>query len=315
MAEPVPLLSVVVPLYGEARVLPDFLARLGTAMESLACDYEVVLVDDGSTDGTFQDIVSFHDRDQRIRGVSLSRNFGKEAALLAGLEHAMGDAVVTIDGDLQHPPEAIKAMVAAWRGGADIVHGVKSDRANEGVLRRSFSRLFNRMFQRMTGVVLADASDFKLLDREVVRLLCERFPERERFFRGLTAWLGFQQAFVPFQVGSGGDRQSRWSFFGLAAYAIDSLTAFSSLPLQLVPLLGVLMLFISVVLGAEALLSRLAGSAVSGFATLEITLLFVGSLIMIGLGVVGRYLASIYNELKHRPIYVVRRRIGFKELD
>jgi polyisoprenyl-phosphate glycosyltransferase len=306
-----PEVSLVLPARNEAAVLPQTLARLAQVMEGLGLDYEILVVDDGSEDDSFQRLQEAHRQDPRVRALRLSRRFGKEAALLAGLAHAGGAAVITLDADLQHPPELIPQMLDAWRQGAAIVHGVKRERGDR-LGHRLGARLFNGAFSRLAGFDLHESSDFKLLDRRVVELLAGGFPERTRFFRGLSLWVGFRQTSLPFDVAPRPAGHSAWGGWGLVRYALDNLTAFTALPLQLVPLLGLLMLAVALVLGGEALYSRLSGRAVSGFATLEITLLFTGSLIMMGLGVVGQYLALIYQEIKRRPPYLIADRLGLE---
>jgi polyisoprenyl-phosphate glycosyltransferase len=307
-----PELSLVLPACNEAAVLSQTLARLAEVLAPLQLDYEILVVDDGSTDQTFALLQQAHRQDPRVHGLRLSRRFGKEAALRAGLAHAGGAAVITLDADLQHPPEIIPQMLAAWRQGAAIVHGVKRTRGDRLGYRLG-ARLFNGVFSRLAGFDLHDSSDFKLLDRRVVALLADGFPERTRFYRGLSLWVGFSQTAIPFDVAPRPAGHTAWGRWGLLRYALDNLTAFTALPLQLVPLLGLLMLAVALLLGAEAIYSKLTGQAVSGFATLEITLLFTGSLIMMGLGVVGQYLALLYQEIKQRPPYLIAERLGLEE--
>lgn len=308
-------ISVVIPAFRERDVIAETVAAVIAVLEQIPSDYEVIVVDDGSRDGTFEAVAQLHAHSPRVKALRLSRQFGKESAMLAGLAHAGGDAVVTIDGDLQHPPEVIPQMVEAWQAGARIVHGVKKTRLYGGRFHRSAARLFNRLFSWVAGFDIVGSSDFKLLDARVARLLVERFPEHGRFHRGLSTWIGFDQATVPFAVRERVGGESRWRLSALFRYAWNTLTAYSSLPLKVVPMLGALMMLVSLVLGAEAVVSRLAGSAVSGFATLEITILFTGSMIMIGLGIIGQYLARMYDELKQRPLYLVAEELGFETKD
>lgn len=303
-------LSIVIPAHNEHEVLGQTLTTMVQIAASLTPRFEIIVVDDGSRDATFADVVAARASDTRIRGIRLSRQFGKEAALLAGLSRARGAAVVTIDADLQHPPAMIPEMVAKWRAGAKIVHGVKRDRLYGGWFHRTAARLFNTTFSWVAGFDVVGSSDFKLLDASVVALLVQRFPEHGRFHRGLVTWVGFQQDQVIFQVQERPAGQTQWSMAALFRYAWNTLTAYSSLPLKVVPLLGGIMLVVSVALGVEALTSRIAGNAVSGFATLEITILFTGSMIMIGLGIIGQYLSRMYDELKQRPLYLVADELG-----
>lgn len=301
-------LSIVIPAFNEMLSLPLLLARLENILEPLKLSYEYVVVDDGSTDHTFVTLEKLSKDIPRLRAISLSRQFGKEAALLAGLEMASGNAVVTIDADLQHPPELITEFVQQWQAGHLMVFGIKRLR-EDNLMRRGAASVFNRLFSRMAGFDLSRSSDFMLLDRQLVDVLIRDFPERGRFFRGLSRWLGYQPAYVEFDVDSREQGQTNWSPFGLFKYAMGSITRFSHVPLQIITFLGALTLMVSIVLGVEALYSKWLGNAVSGFATLEITLLFVGSVIMIGLGIVGQYLSHIYDEVKRRPIYLVSKRL------
>lgn len=307
---PKPTLSIIAPAYREAGCLPALVQRLLQILEPLAIPFEILIVDDGSDDGTLAWLIQQNSLDARIKGLCLSRRFGKEAALHAGLRAAAGDAVVTMDADLQHPPELIPQLLAFWREGAQVVHGEHASKERDGALRGLGSRLFNRLFSRLTGFNMERASDFKLLDRAVVDIIAWNLPETRRFYRGLSQWVGFTQASVSFQAGERWAGRAGWSLPSLAKYAASSITAFTSLPLLLLPLLGLAMLLVASLLGTEALVSRLQGRAISGFATLEITLLFVGSCTMIGMGFLGQYLAQIYDEIKARPSYLVQTRIG-----
>lgn len=307
--------SVVIPAHQEREVIGKTVSTIVSVISKLAMSFEVIVVDDGSWDGTFEAVAALRRQFPEVKGVRLSRQFGKEPAMLAGLAHARGAAVVTIDGDLQHPPELIPEMVKTWQAGAHIVHGVKKTRLYGGWFHRTAARIFNTVFSRAAGFDIVGSSDFKLLDARVARLLVERFPEHGRFHRGLSTWIGFDQATIPFDVRERIGGQSRWRVSALFNYAWNTLTAYSSLPLKLVPMMGAVMLIVSLLLGAEAVLSRVLGRSVSGFATLEITILFTGSMIMIGLGIIGQYLARIYDELKQRPLYLVAEQIGFEPVE
>lgn len=304
------MVSVVIPVLDEQDLIDRTLNEVAGVLEAAAGDFEIIVVDDGSKDRTFAKVQEAHQSNPRLKGLRLSRHFGKEAAMLAGLTRARGQAVITMDGDLQHPPDLIPAMLDKWRQGAQIVHGVKASRKYGGRLHRTAARVFNTLFSRIAGFSIVDSSDFKLLDAAIARLLVKNFPEQQRFHRGLSQWVGFRQESVEFIVPERPSGRSRWSVAGLFRYGWNTLTSFTSLPLQLVPVLGIIMLVTAVLLGAEALISRLSGHAISGFATLEVTILFSGSLIMIGLGVVGQYLARIYDEVKRRPVYLVADECG-----
>ena len=303
-------LSIVIPAFGEREVLPRTLDTIKAIVETENVSYEIIIVDDGSTDDTAGLIDAAHATTPEIRGIVLTRQFGKEAALFAGLKHASGKAVITLDADLQHPPSLIPEMLEHWRKGAEIVHGVKTDRAADSLLQRLTAAIYSAVFSRLSGFDLRGSSDFKLLDRRVVDVLTNSLPEYGRFYRGLSAWVGYRQVSIPFDVAPRKSGESRWGGLGLLRYAVHTMTAFSSLPLMIVPFLGLVMLVIALVLGIEAIVSRLAGDAISGFATLEITLLFSGSLIMIGLGVIGQYMARMFDEIKGRPVCLISRFIG-----
>jgi glycosyltransferase involved in cell wall biosynthesis len=308
---PVPYdLSIVIPAFNEKLVLPRALETVKEIVEAENVSYEIIVVDDGSTDNTSGLIDAAHTTTPEIKGIVLSRRFGKEAALFAGLNHSSGKAVVTLDADLQHPPNLIPEMLDHWRKGAEIVHGVKQDRQADTLLQRFTAAVYSTVFSRLSGIDLRGSSDFKLLDRRVVDVLTNSLPEYGRFYRGLSAWVGYRQVEVPFDVAPRESGESRWGGISLIRYAIQTVTAFSSLPLMIVPMLGAVMLVIAIILGTEAVVSKLSGHAVSGFATLEITILFSGSLIMIGLGVIGQYLARIFDEIKGRPVCLISHFIG-----
>ena len=303
-------LSIVIPAFSESEVLPRALDTIKAIAAAEKVSYEIIVVDDGSRDDTADLIDAAHTSTPEIKGIVLSRQFGKEAALFAGLKHASGKAVITLDADLQHPPSLIPEMLEHWRKGAEIVHGVKHDRGADSLLQRLTAAVYSAVFSRLSGFDLRGSSDFKLLDRRVVDVLTNDLPEYGRFYRGLSAWVGYRQVTIPFDVAPRKSGESRWGGLGLLRYAIHTMTAFSSLPLMIVPVLGLVMLVIALVLGVEAIFSRLAGDAISGFATLEITLLFSGSLIMIGLGVIGQYMARMFDEIKGRPVCLISRFIG-----
>jgi dolichol-phosphate mannosyltransferase len=268
--------------------------------------FEVVVVDDGSTDATWRIVLEQAREKPEIVGVRLSRNFGKEAAIAAGLDRVQGDACIVMDADLQHPPALIPVLVSRWReGGWDVVEGVKTSRGREPVLHRLTTRTFYRAASWLTGYDLQDASDFKLIDK---RVLAEwrRLGERATFFRGLVAWLGFSRTEVPFDVPPRQSGASRWSVAALGGLAIHAVTSFSALPLQLVTVLGLAMLLVALVVGVQALRLWLEGLALPGFTTVILLQLIIGGCLMISLGVIGTYIARIYDEVKARPRYVVR---------
>lgn len=304
------LLSVVLPTFREEVGIERMLAVLEDVLSGMKQAFEVIVVDDGSPDRTFAVVSRLCETRPWLRAIRFSRNFGKEAALLAGLEAARGDAVITMDADLQHPPASIPQLLAAWEKGVQVVNGVKIDRAEDNFWYASIADRVTGVIGRMTGISLRAASDFKLLDREVVNILVANLTERERFFRGLSQWVGFRQEDVLFKVAASTRSDRNWTLGGLVRLTATALVSFTSAPLQIITVLGVTTLLLAILIGSDALWSRLSGNAVSGFTTLILTLLLVGSFIMISLGIIGAYLAKIYEEIKGRPIYLVAERAG-----
>jgi glycosyltransferase involved in cell wall biosynthesis len=305
-----PLISVVIPLYNEGSHLRELLSDLKTALQETGCRFEVILVDDGSPDDTWENIKEKAQAFPSLRAVRLSRNFGKELALCAGLERAHGDAVVVMDGDGQHPPSLLPVMVEEWRSsGADIVHAVKTKRGREPVAGKVGAFLFYLILNKLSGFDLKGASDFKLVNRKVTDTWLA-MRERNVFFRGMTAWMGFSTVKVPFQVVARRGGRSGWSYLRRAKLALIGITTFSSFPLHLVTFAGVIFFIFAVGLGIQTLYLKLAGRALTGFATVILLELIIGSLLMISLGIIGEYLARIYEEVKGRPRYIVTESIG-----
>ncbi len=290
-------LSVVMPAFNEEQALAGTVREV---QQQLPAEHEIVIVDDGSGDGTWETITTMAKVDPRIRGVRLSRNFGKEAAIAAGLELARGDAAIVMDCDLQHPPRLLGEMIGIWqRGEAEVVEAFKRTRGPFA------SRMFYALFERLSGIDLLGASDFKLLDRRVVNTY-NGLRERNVFFRGLTAWLGFRRASVHFDVPAReGGGSSRWTRLKLVALAVTAILAFSPIPLFIVLGLAAIFFVVSVLLGIWALYLWWVHEAVSGFTTVILLILMSGSMILAGLGVIGLYLAKIYDEVRGRPRSVV----------
>jgi len=268
-----------------------------------------VLVDDGSPDDTWRVIVGEAKTSNAIRAVRLSRNFGKESALCAGLEHARGEAVIVMDADGQHPPSLLPAMVRMWQSsGADIVEAVKRRRGRESLSSKLGAQLFYFILNRLSGFHFKGASDFKLMNRQAVDAWL-KMHERNVFFRGMTVWMGFTTVQIPFEVEPRSAGQSTWSVLKRLKLALVGITAFSSFPLHLVTFAGIVFLGISILLGLQTVYLKLVGRAVSGFATVILLQLIVGSLLMISLGIIGEYLARIYEEVKGRPRYLIKESI------
>ncbi len=298
------LISVVLPSFNEAQGIQRAVTTIAAILQLPGYDCEFVVVDDGSRDDTFGRAVELTDKGLPVRAVRLSRNFGKEAAILAGLLNATGDAVVTIDADLQHPPQLIPAMINAWEGGAQIVHGVKRDRGNESWMATLRARVINTLLTKLGGVDVRSSSDFKLLDRIAVNAIKE-LPERKRFYRGLAGWIGFRQVTLLFDVADRQHGHSGWSVRSLLGLALTATVSFTSLPLRIVSVLGIFTFLFGLGVGSDALHSWIRGEAISGFVTIIITLLLIGSFIMISLGIIGEYIAKIYDEIKQRPVFII----------
>jgi glycosyltransferase involved in cell wall biosynthesis len=308
-----PVLSVVMPVFREAAHLPATLAAVRNSLNECNLPYELMLVDDGSPDDTWRIIAAEAKAFQAVRALRLSRNFGKESALSAGLEHARGDAVIVMDADGQHPPSLVPNMVRVWQtSGADIVEAVKSKRGRESLSSKLGALLFYLILNKLSGFHFKGASDFKLMNRKAVNAWLE-MHERNMFFRGMTVWMGFTTVQIPFEVVPRSAGQSTWSALKRLKLALIGITTFSSFPLRLVTFAGALFLGLSVLLGLETLYLKLAGRAISGFATVILLELIIGSFLMISLGIIGEYLARIYEEVKRRPRYLVTESIEPKE--
>ncbi|HVF71893.1 MAG TPA: glycosyltransferase family 2 protein [Chthoniobacterales bacterium] len=299
------LISVVIPLYNEAVKLPSFLAAVNREVGMTGCRSELILIDDGSEDSTWTTLMNEAATFPSMQGIKLSRNFGKESALCAGLDRARGDAVIVMDGDGQHPPELIPELVRLWQtSNADIVEAVKTTRGPESVSGRLGALLFYFGLNKLAGVNLKGVSDFKLMNRRAINAWLQ-MEERNVFFRGMTAWLGFTRVQVPFDVPARAGGATGWSFAKRMKLALTGISAFSWLPLQFVTLAGFFFFFFSILFGFYTLILQLTGRSVSGFATVILLLLIIGSLLMLSLGIIGEYLARIYEEVKRRPRYVV----------
>ena len=303
------MLSIILPSYNEEKMIPIAAQRLGEILSPENIDYELVFVDDGSKDSTWQQIQDVAKADSHVVGVHFSRNFGKEAAMFAGLEEAKGDCCVVIDCDLQHPPEKIVDMYRLWEEGYEVVEGIKEDRGEESGMHRFAANSFYGIISKLTGIDMGSSSDFKLLDRKVVDTL-NRLPERNVFFRALSFWVGFKKTEVSYRVQERMEGESKWSTKSLIKYAITNITSFSSAPLHIVTILGFIMAAVAVIFSVISLVQKFMGVALGGFTTVIVLLLFIGSVLMISLGIMGYYIARIYDEIKGRPKYIVSRVCG-----
>ncbi len=298
------MLSVVIPAYHEQEMVASAAKEIAQILKQAKIDYELIFVDDGSKDRTWEEIEKAASSDAKVRGVRFSRNFGKEAAIFAGLQQAKGDCVACIDCDLQHPPEKLVEMYRMWENGVEVIEGVKADRGKESLAHRMFAKLFYSLISRATKVDMSRASDFKLLDRKAVNVILT-MREKRAFFRALSSWVGFKTGEVSYEVRERTVGESKWSTWSLVKYALSNITSFTSLPMNIVTVLGVLTLIVSIVMGVVSLVQKIMGIALGGFTTVIVLLLFIGSLIMISLGIIGYYVGCIYEEIKDRPRYIV----------
>jgi len=306
-----PLISVVIPAYNEFQGIEKVIKIISQELDCCETNWEMIVVDDGSSDQTYQKICEISRSDSRIKGIALSRNFGKEGAMLAGLESATGNAVIIMDADLQHPPSLIPEMIEKWRSGSQIIHAIKRNRNSDSTVKKTAAYCVNQLITKFSGIDINNSSDFKLLDREIVNIIICDLPEKERFLRGLTRWIGFSQQNITFDVEHrqyGGD--SKWSFWSLLELSITALTSFTCAPLRIITFLGLATLLLGVLVASDALLSWVNNEAVSGYTTLIICLLLIGSFVMISLGIIGEYIAKIYEEVKARPHYLIRASVG-----
>lgn len=303
------MLSVIIPAYNEQENIQNTAAVIAEILTAAGIAYEIIFVDDGSADGTWAEISAAHGKDENVRGVRFSRNFGKEGAIFAGLKAAAGDCAVLIDCDLQHPPELIPRMYSMWESGAEVVEAVKRSRGREGLLYKLFAKSFYKIMKSSSGINLDGASDFKLLDRKAVDALNE-MPERMTFFRAMSSWVGFRTERTEFDVKPRAAGKTKWSFKRLFKFAINSITSFTNLPIHLITAVGVIFGIFAAVLGVQTLVNYFCGNAAEGFSTVILLILIVGACVLIGIGVIGFYLSKIYEEIKQRPRYIVSERIG-----
>ena len=298
------LLSIVLPSYNEEQNIANTAKVLSGLMEQEHIDYELIFVSDGSKDNTYQEILKAAADNPHVKGAEFSRNFGKEAGIFAGLSLAVGDAVVVMDCDLQHPPQVILKMWKLWQEGYEVVEGIKSSRGKESIAHKMSAGLFYKIMSKLIKMDMNASSDYKLLDRKVVDVLLE-LPEKNTFFRALTFWAGFRTTTVEYEVQERMYGQSKWSVISLMKYAITNATSFSTLPLQLVTIMGMVSILFSVILAIQTMFQYLTGNAVEGFTTVILLVLIIGGFIMLSLGIIGHYIARIYEEVKGRPRYII----------
>ena len=302
------MLSVVIPAYNEEPMLLRTAHVLGELLSAEQIPYELIFVDDGSKDRTWDEICAAHQENDHVRGVHFSRNFGKEAAIFAGLSEARGDCVAVMDCDLQHPPATLIEMYRRWEEGYEVVEGVKRTRGAESAAHRAATGIFYRIMSKAVKIDMSRASDFKLLDRKAVQSLLE-MPERNAFFRAMSSWIGFRQIQVEFDVQEREAGKSKWSTGKLISYAVSNIVGYSTAPMQIVTAAGIVVFLLAIVLGIQTLVRYCTGHAVEGFTTVILLILFIGSVIMISLGIIGYYIARIFEEVKGRPKYIISRRV------
>lgn len=306
-----PTLSIIVPMYNEEDAMDGFFKRVQRVLQTVTPSYEIICVNDGSRDLTLTRLRQAATRDERIKVVNLSRNFGKEIALSAGLDHATGEAVIPIDADLQDPPEVIPLMVAKWRAGAKLVLAKRRDRSSDGWLKRMTANGAYWLFSKLTHPrIPQNVGDFRLMDRDVVNAI-KRLPERSRFMKGLFAWIGYEAEMVEYDREARSAGETKWNYWKLWNFALDGITSFSSLPLRIWSYLGFgVSLFAMAYLGFTVAKTVIFGLDVPGYASLMSVILFFNGVLLVGIGVIGEYLARIFTEVKARPLYIVSETIG-----
>lgn len=298
------VLSVVLPAYNEELMMEKTCNVLHEILSNAGISYELVLVNDGSTDNTWNEILKAGEKDPHILGIRFSRNFGKEAAIFAGLSQTSGDVIAVMDCDLQHPPETLIEMYHKWEKGYEVIEGVKKSRGKESFLHKESAGFFYKLMSEATKVNMQKASDFKMMDRKVVNSILS-LPERNMFFRATSSWVGYRTEYVEFEVQEREAGESKWSTWSLIKYAFTNIVAFTTAPLQVVTVGGGICFFCSLLMILYSLIQYFCGHAIEGYTTTILLLLLIGSAIMLSLGVIGYYLAKIYEEVKRRPRYII----------
>ena len=301
------MLSVIIPSFNEEQLIMKTAEVISGLLKGQDIEHELLFVNDGSSDKTWEEIQKAREKNESVRGISFSRNFGKEAAIFAGLGECKGDCAVVIDCDLQHPPEKILEMYTLWQEGYEIVEGVKNSRGKESGAHKFAAKVFYSLISNAAGIDMENASDFKLLDRKAINALLN-MTEKDAFFRALSSWVGFKSTQVTYDVREREIGQTKWSTKALIRYAVTNITSFTSLPLQIVTFLGVVMFIFSLVMGIDALVNYFCGRAVEGFTTVIILQCFTGSVLMISLGIIGYYISKIYAGIQDRPRYIISER-------
>lgn len=306
-------ISCIIPVFNEEDVIEAFIEQLQVALRQLTSQFEIIVVDDGSHDLTISKVLQFP-KDCHVKVLGLSRNFGKETALTAGLEHSQGDVAVILDADFQHPLDVLPEFLKHWADGYDMVYGVRKDRENESPIKRNFARLFYWMMQKITKIdIPKNAGDFRLMDKKIVIAL-QQFPERTRFMKGLYAWVGFKNIGVTFEVKERAAGKSSWSFTRLTDLAITGITSFSDVPLRVWGLIGFLISLVALIYAIYIVtVTLIYGADLPGFPTLVVAIMFLGGIQLLSIGILGEYIARIFTEVKQRPKYLLRIKEGFNE--
>lgn len=305
--------AVIIPVMNEEKQIPKTLEVIDSIIKKVVSNYKFIIVDDGSTDSTWE-VISRLSFSYSIEALRFSRNFGKESAISAGIESFNGDACIVMDADLQHPPELIPEMLRLWyEEGYEVVHCVKSSRGKESSIHKICCNTFYKVMNKLSGIDMQNASDYKLLDSKVVESY-KLFKENKIFFRGISKWVGYKNISIPFEVAPRTIGTSKWTFSKLTNLALNAITSFSSIPLQIVTFLGALLFIGSLILSIQTLYNKISGKAVSGFTTTILLLLIIGSTIMVSLGIIGTYIAKIYEEIKARPRYIVAEKLLKKDV-
>lgn len=302
-------ISLVVPCFNEELSIKPFYEEICQVLGTLEdVDFELLFIDDGSSDRSLELVKKLNTQDSRVKGISFSRNFGKEAALFAGIRAVTGDCCVILDADLQHPPQVILEMYELWKNGYEVVEGLKRSRGEESATHKFFANTFYSLMSKAIGMDMNSSSDFKLLDKKVVDELAS-LTERNTFFRALSFWVGFKTATVNYDVQDRVAGATKWSFISLIKYAVDNVISFSNKPLHLITFTGLLFAFIGFIVGVDTFLSYLNGESSQGYPTMIFVMLISTGAIMMSLGIVGIYIAKIYDEAKQRPQYIVREKV------
>jgi len=309
-----PVLSVIIPMYNEEQNVGKLLEQVIGVVEDIEPDYEIILIDDGSRDNTAEKVVEHCEANDKLKFIAFSRNFGKEAALNAGLAHASGQAVIQLDADLQHPPETIRTFYEEWKNGGEIVYGQRTSRDDDSAVRGFLTRSFYKIFAAVSDVKLMKGlGDFLLMDRKVVDALLS-MPERERFTKGLYAWVGFKRVAVPFEVAPREHGQSAWSIIRLYLFAIGAFTSFSNVPLKVWTYVGLFLAIPSFSYGGYIMIkTMILGIDVPGYASLMVAVCFFSGIQLLGLGIIGEYLGQVLKEVKQRPLYLISAKHGFDQ--